>query len=128
MGHTLTASPWLFDPFMDSCVYDLKEYECGLRMDDLPVKCLLYADDHVILVPSAYGLHEMVNKMNDSVKERGMKVDVSKTKMMVFERDEITTECDILIESEKVEQEKEFVYLGSLFTNDDKHDRDIERE
>ncbi|GBP06326.1 hypothetical protein EVAR_3643_1 [Eumeta japonica] len=37
------------------------------------------------------------------------------------------TECDILIEREKVEQVKEFVYLGSLFTNDGKHDRDIER-
>ncbi|GBP12756.1 hypothetical protein EVAR_6090_1 [Eumeta japonica] len=46
---------------------------------------------------------------------------------MVFERGESTTECDILIEDEKVEQAKEFVYLGSLFTNDGKHDKDIER-
>ncbi|GBP26889.1 hypothetical protein EVAR_16471_1 [Eumeta japonica] len=29
---------------------------------------------------------------------------------------------------EKVEHVKEFVYLGSLFTNDGKHDRDIERK
>ncbi|GBP15443.1 Mini-chromosome maintenance complex-binding protein [Eumeta japonica] len=27
------ALPWLFNLFMDSCLYDLKEYECGLRMD-----------------------------------------------------------------------------------------------
>ncbi|GBP15384.1 hypothetical protein EVAR_80558_1 [Eumeta japonica] len=39
------ALPWLFDLFMGSCQYDLKEYECGLKMDKLSVKCLLYADD-----------------------------------------------------------------------------------
>ncbi|GBP44845.1 hypothetical protein EVAR_75714_1 [Eumeta japonica] len=53
----------------------------------------------------------MVNKINDSVKKKGMRVNVGKTKVMVFERGESTTECDILIENEKVDQAKEFVYL-----------------
>ncbi|GBP13423.1 hypothetical protein EVAR_4181_1 [Eumeta japonica] len=35
------------------CLHNLKEYECGLRMDELSVKCLLYADDQKILAPSA---------------------------------------------------------------------------
>ncbi|GBP77837.1 hypothetical protein EVAR_34380_1 [Eumeta japonica] len=65
--------------------------------------------------------------MNDSLKKKCMNVNVGKTKVMVFERDESTTECDIIIEGEKVEQVKEFVYLGSLFTNNGKHDRGIER-
>ncbi|GBP13558.1 hypothetical protein EVAR_6905_1 [Eumeta japonica] len=96
-------------------------------MNEQSVKCLLYADDQVILAPSACGLQEMVNKMNDSVKKKGMKVNVGKTKMIVLERGESTTECDILIEGKKAEQVKELVYLGSLFTNDGKHGRDIER-
>ncbi|GBP51164.1 hypothetical protein EVAR_97988_1 [Eumeta japonica] len=56
-----------------------------------------------------------------------MKVNVGKTKVMVFERGDSTTECDILIEGENVEQLKEFVHLDSLFTDNGKHDRDIER-
>ncbi|GBP20885.1 hypothetical protein EVAR_80704_1 [Eumeta japonica] len=52
----------------------------------LSVKCLLYADDQVIIAPSACGLQEMVNKMNDSVKKKGMKMNVSKTKMTVFQK------------------------------------------
>ncbi|GBP76168.1 hypothetical protein EVAR_49965_1 [Eumeta japonica] len=44
---------------MDNCLYYLKEYECGLRMDELSIKCLLYANDQVILVPSACILQEM---------------------------------------------------------------------
>ncbi|GBP37842.1 THO complex subunit 1 [Eumeta japonica] len=61
--------------FMGSCLYNLKEYECGIRMDELSVKCLLYADDQ----------------------KKGMMVNVGKTKVMVFERGEITAKCDILI-------------------------------
>ncbi|GBP46108.1 hypothetical protein EVAR_26553_1 [Eumeta japonica] len=53
------ASPWLFKLFMDSCLYDFKEYECGIRIDELSVKCLLYADNQAILVPLACGLQEM---------------------------------------------------------------------
>ncbi|GBP68861.1 Neuronal acetylcholine receptor subunit alpha-3 [Eumeta japonica] len=122
------ASPWQFNLFMDSYLYDLKEYEYGLRMDELSVEFLLYADDQVIILAlSACGLQEIVNIIYDYVNKRGMKVNVGKTKVMVFERGESTTKCNILIEAENVEQVKGFVYLGSLFANDGKHDRDIER-
>ncbi|GBP55697.1 hypothetical protein EVAR_32949_1 [Eumeta japonica] len=93
-------------------------------MDELSVKCLLHADKQVVLVTSACGLQEMVNKLNDSVKKRGMKVNIARTKMMALERGESTIECDIFTEHKQVEQVKEFVYLSSLFTNDSKHDRD----
>ncbi|GBP56073.1 hypothetical protein EVAR_43836_1 [Eumeta japonica] len=49
-------------------------------MDELFVKCLLYADNQVILALLACGLQEMTNKMNDSVKKKSMKVNVGKTK------------------------------------------------
>ncbi|KAI5640894.1 reverse transcriptase (RNA-dependent DNA polymerase) domain-containing protein [Phthorimaea operculella] len=121
------ALPWLFNLFMDSCLTDLKESECGLRMNYLLVKCLLYADDQVILASSAEELQEMVNIMNEALKEKGMKVNVSKTKAMVFEKEDSATECNIIIEEERVEQVKEFVYLGSKFTSDGKFESDIER-
>ncbi|GBP66749.1 hypothetical protein EVAR_28616_1 [Eumeta japonica] len=79
---------------MDSCLYDLKEYECGLKTVELCVKCLLYAYEQVILAPSACSLQEMVNEMNDSVKKKSMKADFGKTKVKVFERGERLTECD----------------------------------
>ncbi|GBP39655.1 hypothetical protein EVAR_25479_1 [Eumeta japonica] len=46
-------------------------------MDELSVKCLLYVDDQVIIAQSAYGLQEMANKMNDSFRKKGMKVNVA---------------------------------------------------
>ncbi|GBP32763.1 hypothetical protein EVAR_18916_1 [Eumeta japonica] len=59
--------------------------------------------------------------MDGSVKKRGMEINVSKTKVMLFERSESMTECDIYIESERAEQ------VRTLFTNDGKHDRNMER-
>ncbi|GBP47522.1 hypothetical protein EVAR_30611_1 [Eumeta japonica] len=103
------TSLWLLNLFMASCLYDLQDSECELRIVDFSVKCFLYADDQVIPVSLACGLQDMVSKMNNSVKKRGIKVNVGKTKVMKFERGESTTECDILIEGEKVEQVKEFV-------------------
>ncbi|GBP20323.1 hypothetical protein EVAR_10586_1 [Eumeta japonica] len=51
VGQVCVALPCLFHLAVDSCLYDLKEYECGLRMDELSFKCYLYADDQVILAP-----------------------------------------------------------------------------
>ena len=83
-------------------------------MNGLLVKSLLYADDQVILASPEGELQQMVTIMNDAFKSKGIKVNVSKM-----------TECNIL--KERVEQVKEFVYLGSMFTRDGKHSKDIER-
>ncbi|GBP77772.1 hypothetical protein EVAR_98466_1 [Eumeta japonica] len=66
------------------------KYEFGLRMNKLSMKCLPYVNDQVILAPSVCELQEMVIKVNDFVKKRHTKVNVSKT--MVFEKGESTTE------------------------------------
>ncbi|CAG9134602.1 unnamed protein product [Plutella xylostella] len=121
------ASPWLFNLFMDSCLKDMKDDERGLRIGELLLKCLMYADDQVILASSVERLQQQVTLMHESFKRKGMKVNVNKTKVMVFEREEEVTECKITIENEKVEQVNEFVYLGCLFTRDGKCEGDIER-
>ncbi|CAG4960734.1 unnamed protein product [Parnassius apollo] len=121
------ASPWLFNLFMDRYLQTLKDEECGLRMGELTVKYLLYADDQIIFASSAAELQMMVTLMNWELKERGMKVNASKTKVMVFEREESKTVCEIKIEGELIEQVDEFVYLGYVFSRDGRYDRDIER-
>ncbi|GBP41443.1 E3 ubiquitin-protein ligase rnf8 [Eumeta japonica] len=66
------ASPWLFNLFMNSCLYDLKEYENELRIDELFIKSLLYADNQGIL---GYCSRNLVA------------VNVTKTKVMVELKD-----------------------------------------
>ena len=69
----------------------------------------------------------MVMFMNEECKKKGMKINVGKTKVMVLEKDEELTGCEIMIENERVEQVKEFVYLGCMFTRDGLCEGDIER-
>lgn len=45
---------------MDNCLNALKESTCGLRMNGFLHKCLLYADDHVMVSSSEDELQEMV--------------------------------------------------------------------
>ena len=52
---------------------------------------------------------------------------MNKTKVLVFERDEDVSLCDVKINDVSVEQMNEFVYLGSMFTRDGKIDADVER-
>ncbi|GBP67743.1 hypothetical protein EVAR_40514_1 [Eumeta japonica] len=60
--------------------------------------------------------------INLELPRKDKKVNASKTKVMGLERGESTTECDMYIEGEGVEQVEEFDYLGSLFINDREHD------
>ncbi|GBP60758.1 hypothetical protein EVAR_41097_1 [Eumeta japonica] len=78
---------------MDSCLYDLKEYECGLRMDELSVKCLLYADNQVILAPSMCRLQEMGLMMEPEGKHRNS---IMKQRILaVFGLVEIVLRCTL---------------------------------
>jgi hypothetical protein len=67
---------------MDNCLTRRKETDCGLRMNELCVECLFYAYDQVILSSSAEELQEMVTIMNKALMEKGMKINVKKTKMI----------------------------------------------
>ncbi|GBP14906.1 hypothetical protein EVAR_75482_1 [Eumeta japonica] len=44
-------------------------------MDELSGNYLLYADDQIVLPPSACDLQKMVTKINDSVKKIGIQAD-----------------------------------------------------
>ncbi|GBP61633.1 hypothetical protein EVAR_43570_1 [Eumeta japonica] len=94
-------------------------------IDKLSVKCFLYTDDQVIIRRRRASCAVCtVAKTHESTKGRGLKVNVSGTEVIVFERGESTSECDVFIELDSPTDE--FVYLGSLFTNDGNHDKNIE--
>ena len=59
--------------------------------------------------------------------KNGLSINVNNTKVMVFEREEDVSVCEVKINDVSVEQMKESVYLGSMFTRDGKIDADVER-
>ena len=96
-------------------------------MNELHVKCLLYADDQVILASSAKQLQDMVTLMNEAFKSKGMNINVNNTTVVEFGTDKDVSLCDVKINDVSMEQVNDFVYLGSMFTRNGKIDADVER-
>ena len=64
---------------------------------------------------SEKGLQELMDNMNKGLK---MKINVKKTKVMCISRKE-GDKMKIYIDSQVVEQVKQFKYLGSIITEDE---------
>ena len=120
-------SAWLFILYLDSCLSSLKESECGVKLGDLNINCLLYADDAVLLASSESELQTLVTSMKDECEVKGLRLNVEKTKVLVFERNDERTKCEINVNEKILEQLNEIVYLGSMFARDGKCDTDVER-
>ena len=120
-------SPWLFNIFIDHCIRPLKELNIGIEMNGLIACMLMFADDMVLLAESECDLQKQVSCVYENCKMNGLSMNVSKTKILVFERENVRTECVIKIGDECLEQVNEYVYLGSLFSREGKCDLEIER-
>jgi hypothetical protein len=120
-------SPWLFNLFFDFCVRGLKDINIGVELNGIKVCALMYADDLVLMAECESDLQELVSSVFENCANNGLKMNVSKTKVLVFERDEARTSCKITVENECLEQVNEYVYLGSMFSRDGKCEREIER-
>jgi hypothetical protein len=82
-----TASPTIFNLFLDGLAEKLeKSGIAGLRLLSHIVHILLYADDMVIVAPSAETLQMKLITAANFLKERGLLVNLGKTKVVIFRR------------------------------------------
>ena len=51
---------WLFNLYLDSCLQGVKQSDMGVKVGDLSVNCLLYADNAVLIVSSKCELQALV--------------------------------------------------------------------
>lgn len=85
---------------------------------------LLFADDQAIIASSEDQLQRHVNKLHETCKDYNMKINTDKTEIMTFARKERTT--NIYIENTKLQQVKDFTYLGSIFSENCKINNEIQ--
>jgi len=57
--------------------------------------------------------------------KRNLKVNVGKSKVMVFERDEVTN-CEVWLNNQVMENVSSFKYLGSVMNKDGSIDDDVQ--
>ena len=76
----------LFKIFINDLPVYLSTTPDPVCVNDIPLHCLMYADDIVLLSTSASGLQEKLNKFNDVCQDWCLEVNVLKTKALIFNK------------------------------------------
>ncbi len=131
-------SLWLFSIYVDGCIREMKvrvrdlSARLSVRGVEQPWVAGLYADDTVLFAESEEVLQRIVDELDRICKRRKLKVNTSKSKVMVFERareqtidfeklyrvgSEAILGCKIWMGKERMEEVKEVKYLGTIHVN-----------
>lgn len=83
---------------------------------DLPLNCLMYADDIVLLSTTSTGLQEKLNKLHEFCQDWCLEVNVLKTKVLVFNKSGKLIQDSFVFNDEYLENVKHYRYLGIYFS------------
>ena len=114
----------LFVIFMDR-ISRRSQGEGGIRLGELRVASLLFADDVVLMAPSVQDLQLSLDRFAVECTAAGMRISISKSEAMVLSRK--TMDCAVQVGNETLPQVKEFKYLGVLFTSEGRTKQEISR-
>ena len=85
---------------------------------------LLFADDQGLINEDEDELQRHANSLNTECQNHNMKISISKTEAMHISK--TSKDIKIKINNEEIKQTNEFKYLGCMFTEDGKLNREIE--
>lgn len=124
------TSPKLFNIYMDELIGELSSMRVGCSIDGVSINNISYADDMVLLSPTARGLAGMLRVCERYAIKHGLAYNVKKTEYMVFEVSGKASESSVgvTLNGVSIKRVTRFKYLGHILTSDLKDDADIERE
>ena len=125
-----SLSPLLFIAIMDQvlkqCKSKTKKHTVGnWKMQPIYTQALLYADDVVLIADTKEELQNVVTVWADEIKNKGMTLNVSKSKWMKITKGGESEDLDISWEGKQVEQVTEYTYLGVKICNNGKIEQEI---
>ena len=113
-------SPLLFNIYIQALIDEAMDGgEDGVKVGGQLVKAIRFADDQAMLASSNAGLQRIMNRLNETSGEKDMKINIAKTKVMRIGLSRTGgTSVDITVNGVKLEQVKQYCYLGSMITED----------
>jgi hypothetical protein len=118
-------SPLLFGLYLDALEGRLDGRECDApTLANVHVWLLLFADDIVLISESEVGLQQLLNTLQQFCNERGLIMNVAKTKAMVFN---FVDPCQkFVFKGDVIEKVQTFKYLGILLETTPNLDNAVE--
>uniref|UniRef100_A0A8D8RMY9 Craniofacial development protein 2 n=1 Tax=Cacopsylla melanoneura TaxID=428564 RepID=A0A8D8RMY9_9HEMI len=120
-------SPYLFNLFIETALNEMKSNTRGITIGRQQIHSIRFADDIALLSESEGDLTLMLNSLDSALNKSKLKINPSKTKSMVISKLDQNIIANIRLKSEIIDQVKEFSYLGSLVTEDNKSTKDIRK-
>jgi len=106
-------SPLLFGLYLNAMEGRLDDRECDAPAPtDMHVWLLLFADDLALMSKSGVGLQQQLNAFQQFCVERGLTVNVKKTKVMVL--NSVDPYQEFVFEGDVIKRVQTFKYLGIL--------------
>src|SRR2546425_9815896 len=117
-------SPLLFSIYAEVMMIEASEDMEGVPVGGQLVSDVRIADDQGMMAGTEMGLQRLMNKLNDTAENFGMKINIKKTKTMVVRWDGGGV-VNITVDGKKIEQVKSFKYLGSVIMEDGRSHSDV---
>ena len=108
-------SPILFVLYMNDLEKDLSYKAKGINLWDQSICSMLYADDLILLAESASDLQIQMDLLSDYAKKWNLEINISKTKVLIFNKSNKTSGINWSIDNEIVEEVNSYTYLGTIF-------------
>src|SRR5215469_12780023 len=105
--------PDMFNLYHEMIIIEVKELE-RIRLNGYTINTIRYADDTVLVTDSEEKLQGLLNMLNEMRERKDLKINKSKTEIMVISRSDGNPRVNIRIEDNLVKQVGRFNYLGSL--------------
>ena len=110
------SSSLLFMMFVNDIISNINTNLEGIfSVDEVQLFLMLYADDQVLFSTSPTSLQLMLNDVETYCNAWGLKINVAKTKVLIFEKGNFYTYYDFYLYGEKLEIVTSFKYLGIYF-------------
>ena len=113
--------------YIDSLINSTTDLKLGCKLGIMNANIIVYADDIVLLAPSASSLQTMINHVNIEVNKLNLQFNVVKSKCMLFSSKEVSIVRPFLIDGVALETVKCFKYLGMNITDDLSNSNDVYR-
>ena len=115
------VSPTLFNVFIDDLLHDLKNTDCGIRVDDLLLNSCTYADDVTLFCSTIPGLQRLMNISASYAKQWRFSFSTRKTKCIVLGK-QVTKEAPkFYLKDHLIPIADQVDILGTTFTSDNKN-------
>lgn len=123
-------SPYLFCVFMDDLSLALNDVPTGCFLGEQRVNHLMYADDIVLLSPSASGLRQLLSQCELYGQSHDILFNSSKCNVMVFSCTLLKSlkDAEFKINEKTILQCSQYKYLGHIVVNTLNDNLDIQRQ